>query len=111
MDLSVKVATEAAKQKVDRFIEVSTAQVYEAGKKPSKENSKTDPWTALAKHKLKAEEELRKIAGLNLVIVRPATVYGPGDINGLCKYIQSCCSVYLRCLQPHASFAVLSTNT
>lgn len=93
LDLSVKVATEAAKQKVDRFIEVSTAQVYEAGKKPSKENAKADPWTALAKHKLQAEEQLRKIAGLNLVIVRPATVYGPGDINGLSPRI-ICGAVY-----------------
>jgi len=93
LDLSTKVATEAAKQKVDRFIEVSTAQVYEAGKKPSKENSKTDPWTALAKFKLKAEEDLRKIAGLNLIIVRPAIVYGPGDINGLSPRV-ICGAVY-----------------
>jgi len=83
LDLSVKVATEAAKQKVDRFIEVSTAQVYEAGKKPSKEGDKIDPWTNLAKFKHQAEEALRGIAGLNLIIVRPAIVYGPGDISGL----------------------------
>jgi len=83
LDLSVKVATEAAKQQVDRFIEVSTAQVYEAGKKKAKEGDKTDPWTTIAKYKLKAEEELRKINGLNLIIVRPATVYGPGDTTGL----------------------------
>jgi nucleoside-diphosphate-sugar epimerase len=87
LDLSVKVATEAAKQQVDRFIEVSTAQVYEAGKKKAKEGDKTDPWTGIAKFELKAEEELRKIGGLNLIIVRPATVYGPGDINGLCTYM------------------------
>jgi len=93
LDLSVKVATEAAKQKVDRFVEISTAQVYEEGKKARKENAKTNPWTALAKHKLKAEEELRKIAGLNLIIVRPATVYGPGDINGLTPRI-ICGAVY-----------------
>lgn len=93
LDLSVKCATEAAKVKVDRFIEISTAQVYEAGKKPSKENGKTDPWTALAKHKLKAEEELRKIPGLNLIIVRPAMIYGPGDISGLSPRI-ICGAVY-----------------
>jgi len=93
LDLSVKVATEAAKQKVDRFIEVSTAQVYEAGKKASKEKDKTDPWTSLAKFKLQAEEQLRKIPGLNLIIVRPATVYGPGDINGLSPRI-ICGAVY-----------------
>jgi len=83
LDVSVKCATEAAKQGVDRFIEVSTAQVYEAGKKPSKEDSKLDPWTLLAKFKLQAEEALRKIPGLNLIIVRPAVVYGPGDISGI----------------------------
>jgi len=93
LDLSVKCATEAAKQKVDRFIEISTAQVYEAGKKPSKEADKLDPWTLLAKYKLKAEEELRKIPGLNLIIVRPAIVYGPGDVSGLSPRV-ICGAVY-----------------
>jgi len=32
LDLSVKCATEAAKQGVERFVEVSTAQIYEAKK-------------------------------------------------------------------------------
>jgi nucleoside-diphosphate-sugar epimerase len=93
LDLSVKVATEAAKRQVDRFIEVSTAQVYEAGKKPSKEGDKLDPWTTLAKFELKAEDELRKIGGLNLIVVRPAIVYGPGDVNGLSPRI-ICGAVY-----------------
>jgi len=93
LELSVKCATEAAKLKVPKFIEVSTAQVYEAGKKPSKEGDKTDPWTLVAKYKLKAEDELKKIAGLNLIIVRPAIVYGPGDILGLSPRI-ICGAVY-----------------
>jgi len=93
LDLSVKVANEAAKQKVDKFIEVSTAQVYEAGKKKAKEGDKTDPWTGIAKFELKAEEELRKIAGLNLIIVRPVYVYGPGDITALSPRI-ICGAVY-----------------
>ncbi|KAI8819668.1 uncharacterized protein EV422DRAFT_588472 [Fimicolochytrium jonesii] len=81
--LSVAVAKEAAKRKVKVFVEVSTAQVYESDKKPSTEESKLKPWTAVAKSKLKAEEELKKIPGLNLVIVRPALVYGPGDVYGI----------------------------
>ncbi|KAI8920007.1 hypothetical protein DFJ77DRAFT_450768 [Powellomyces hirtus] len=81
--LSVAVANEAAKRKVKVFVEVSTAQVYESDKKPSGEESKVKPWTAVAKSKLKAEEELKKIPGLNLVILRPALVYGPGDVYGL----------------------------
>jgi len=82
-DLSVKCAQEAAKTKVDRFIEVSTAQVYKPNKDPSKESDKIDPWTNIATFKLKAEEELRKIPGLNIIIVRPANVYGTGDVQGL----------------------------
>jgi len=93
LDLSVKVATEAAKRGTDRFIEVSTAQVYEAGKKKAKEGDKADPWTSIAKYELRAEEELRKIPGLNLIVVRPAIVYGPGDINGLSPRI-ICGAVY-----------------
>jgi nucleoside-diphosphate-sugar epimerase len=81
--LSVCVAKEAAKRGIKVFVEVSTAQVYEADKKPSNEDSKIKPWTLIAKYKSKAEGELKKIEGLNLVILRPAIVYGPGDILGL----------------------------
>ena len=49
----------------------------------SDETDKVKPWTQIAKYKLQAEEELRKIAGLNLIIVRPAIVYGPGDVAGI----------------------------
>lgn len=81
--LSISCAKEAAKRNVKVFVEVSTAQVYDSGKKPSNENGSCKPWTILAKHKLKAEEELKKIPGLNLIIVRPAIVYGPSDISGI----------------------------
>ncbi|KAJ1551378.1 hypothetical protein HK405_014631, partial [Cladochytrium tenue] len=81
--LSVTCAKEAAKRGVKVFVEASTAQVYEADKKPSNEESKIKPWTLIAKYKLKAEEELRKIPGLNLVILRPAVIYGPGDQLGI----------------------------
>jgi len=83
IDVSVTCANAAAKRGVKRFIEFSTAQVYDAGKKPSTEEDKLKPWTKLAKAKQTAEEELKKITGLNLVIVRPAIVYGPGDITGI----------------------------
>jgi nucleoside-diphosphate-sugar epimerase len=82
-DVSVTCAKAAAKAGVARFIEVSTAQVYSGDKKSSSEDDKTKPWTKLAKAKLDAEEELKKIQGLNLVIVRPAVVYGPGDVLGI----------------------------
>lgn len=65
--LSVTVAKEAAKRKIRAFVEVSTAQVYEAGKKPSDEGGKLKPWTQIAKAKLKAEEEISKIAGYSVL--------------------------------------------
>lgn len=93
IDLSVKCAKIAAKHNVKKFIEVSTAQIYDAGKKPSAEGDKEKPWTNLASAKLEAENELKKIEGLNLVIVRPAIVYGPGDMNGITPRI-ICAAVY-----------------
>eukprot|EP01116_Phalansterium_solitarium_P008876 TRINITY_DN22845_c0_g1_i1.p1 TRINITY_DN22845_c0_g1~~TRINITY_DN22845_c0_g1_i1.p1 ORF type:complete len:402 (+),score=-0.39 TRINITY_DN22845_c0_g1_i1:106-1206(+) len=82
-DVAVSCANAAAKQNVSRFIHVSTAQVYDAGKKASEEGDKIKPWTKLSKAHFNAEEELKKITGLNVIIIRPAVVYGPGDINGI----------------------------
>eukprot|EP00033_Pygsuia_biforma_P000598 GCRY01000707.1.p1 GENE.GCRY01000707.1~~GCRY01000707.1.p1 ORF type:complete len:362 (+),score=76.97 GCRY01000707.1:126-1211(+) len=82
-DLSVKCATEAAKRGVEKFIEISTSQIYSAGKKASDEGAKKDPWTKVGKYKLQVEEEFKKISGLNYIIIRPAIVYGVGDVNGL----------------------------
>jgi nucleoside-diphosphate-sugar epimerase len=93
IDVSVTCAKAAAKAGVKRFIEVSTSQVYSGDKKSSAEDDKTKPWTKLAQAKLKAEEELKKIPGLNLTIVRPAIVYGPGDILGITPRI-ICAAVY-----------------
>jgi len=76
-------AAEAAKNKVARFIHVSTGQVYDADKKASKEDAKIKPWTGIAKAHEEAEDYVRKTAGLNWVIVRPAVVYGTGDVYGL----------------------------
>jgi len=83
LDVSVTAATAAAQRGVKRYIEISTAQVYESSKKPTDENGSLKPWTKLAEYKLEAEKALKKISGLNLIVVRPAIVYGPGDITGL----------------------------
>jgi len=82
-DLSVKCATEAAKRGVEKYVEVSTAQVYASEKKPVTEKGKISPSTGLGKYKYKAEEALRNISGLPLIIVRPSFVYGPGDATSL----------------------------
>jgi len=81
--LSTLCSAAAVKHKVKRYIEVSTAQVYEAGKKPSTENDKVKPWTDIARASYDAEQVVAHTHGLNYVIVRPAVVYGTGDILGL----------------------------
>lgn len=92
-DVCVKIAQEAVKRKPKKFVHLSTAQVYEAGKKPCKENGTLEPWTTLAKIHLKTEESLKGIAGLPLVILRPSTVYGPGDVQGIAPRV-ICAAVY-----------------
>ena len=72
------VGKEAAKRGVKAFIEVSTGQVYNPNRTPQKETDKTSkPLTKQAKWKLQAEEDLSKIPGLKLCILRLPNVYGP----------------------------------
>lgn len=56
---------------------MSTGMVYKPDSTPRKETDKLKPWNNLAKWRLKAEEDLAKIEGLNLVILRLPNVYGP----------------------------------
>jgi len=73
---------EAAKHKIKRFIQVSTGQVYKAEKKPSTETSTLKPWTMIAQAHADAEAVVQQSA-LNYIIVRPAIVYGTGDVLGI----------------------------
>ncbi|KAF7195210.1 putative short-chain dehydrogenase/reductase family 42E member 2 [Pseudocercospora fuligena] len=76
--LSLSVGKEAARRGVKAFVECSTGTVYNPNKTPQKETEKTSkPHTKQAKWKLAAEEELSKIAGLKLVVLRFPNVYGP----------------------------------
>lgn len=73
----MNVGKEAAKRKVKCFVELSTGMVYKPDSTPRKETDKLKPWSNLAKWKLKAEEDLAKIEGLNVVVMRMAHAYGP----------------------------------
>jgi len=81
--LSTNMAQEAVKHKVDKYIEVSSADVYEPRDKPNTEKDKLKPWTKIGIAKLAAENNIQQVKGLPLIIVRPAVVYGPSDIRGL----------------------------
>ncbi|KAF1997581.1 NAD dependent epimerase/dehydratase family protein [Amniculicola lignicola CBS 123094] len=75
--LSMTVGKEAARRNIRCYVEMSTGMIYKPDSVPRKETDKTKPWNKLAKWKLQAEEDLAKIDGLNLVILRTAHVYGP----------------------------------
>ena len=82
--LSKLCAERSAKGRVKRFIEVSTALVYKAQKsRAHKEDGILDPWTLQAKAKLAAERHVLDVEGLDAVVLRPAFVYGIGDVSGL----------------------------
>ncbi|KAI0199083.1 NAD(P)-binding protein [Astrocystis sublimbata] len=77
LGLTMAVGNEAAKRGVKCFVELSTGMVYKPNSSPSKEGDKLKPWSKIATYKAQAEEELAKIQGLNLVIVRLPHIYGP----------------------------------
>jgi len=83
LEPAVKCGKAALKNGVKKFVEISHASVYDGNSKPVAEKGKISPWTTQAKFRRKAEEELGKIQGLPLVILRPAIVYGPGDVASL----------------------------
>lgn len=77
---------------MQRYIEVSTAFVYKSqAKTPASETAELQPWTLQAKFKLEAEEEIRKLSGLDVVFVRPATVHD------LAQPYCPCALVHLSC--------------
>uniref|UniRef100_T1HA61 Epimerase domain-containing protein n=1 Tax=Rhodnius prolixus TaxID=13249 RepID=T1HA61_RHOPR len=81
--VSINCAVASAKNNVQRFIELSSGQVFNSEKVAHKEEDKVEPWTNIAKYKLKVEQELKNIENLNFTIIRPATVYGLGDKTAL----------------------------
>lgn len=83
-DVCLKCAEAAAKQNAV-FIHVSDARCYKAlgGDKASNEESKVDPRTKLAEAHINAEKKISEIKNLRYFVVRPSTVYGPGDRTGM----------------------------
>jgi len=82
-----RVCAEAAKRHgCTRFIEMSTAQVYSHKGAPTggwTEDGTLAPWTGIGRARLEAEHKVAETAGLDFVVLRPAVVYGPGDVVGL----------------------------
>ncbi|MDR3213192.1 MAG: NAD-dependent epimerase/dehydratase family protein [Azoarcus sp.] len=84
VDGSLRLARQAARAGVRRFVFVSTAKVWGGRTLPGQPftvDSAPDPDDAYARSKLEAERALRALAAdgsMEVVIVRPPLVYGPG---------------------------------
>jgi len=86
IDVARSCAGVAARIGCQRFIEVSTSQIYKGKNQPDDgwaEDGEIEPWTGVGTARFEAENVVRNTEGLNHVIVRPCIVYGPGDILGL----------------------------
>ncbi|KFX97667.1 hypothetical protein O988_04752 [Pseudogymnoascus sp. VKM F-3808] len=83
--LAQSIGKEAAKRGVKAFVELSSGLVYKSDSSPRKETDKLKPAIKHAQYKLQAEEELAKIEGLNLIIMRLAFTYGKYDSKFVSK--------------------------
>lgn len=92
------LARQAANAGVKRFIYISSAKVhgeYSAGYKVFSEKDEPVPQSPYAVSKYEAEVALQALAeetGLELVIVRPAPLYGFGVSTGFCCLLKHCTS-------------------
>ncbi|KAF5300487.1 hypothetical protein FQA39_LY02286 [Lamprigera yunnana] len=83
LKLSLNCANQAALHKVQRYIEISSGQMFNAEKIAHKEDDAIKPWNFIAKWKSQVEVELEQIPDLRYTILRPAVIYGLGDKSGL----------------------------
>ena len=81
--VAIRAANRSQQMKVKKFVHISDARVYEGTSTSKTESSTLKPWTVLATAHQKAENAIKSIPGLNWVILRPAIVYGPGDVSGI----------------------------
>lgn len=81
-DATLNLARQSAASGVKRFVFISTIKVNGEGRDaPYRETDVAEPEDAYAVSKWEAEQGLRRIAqetGLEIVILRPPLVYGPG---------------------------------
>lgn len=79
---TLALARQAAEVGVRRLVFLSSIKVNgEGAQAPYRESDPPAPWDAYAKSKWRAEQGLRELAsetGLEVVVLRPPLVYGPG---------------------------------
>lgn len=86
------VAQAAIKNGVKNFVFISSVSVYGGSAQGSDETAQCQPQGLYAESKLQAERrlvELCQSAGMNLAILRLATLYGEGDPGNVARLIQA----------------------
>jgi nucleoside-diphosphate-sugar epimerase len=113
-----QLACAAVEGEVKRFVFLSTIKVNgEENMRPYRESDSPAPEDAYAISKLQAEEELKKIAtasGMELVILRPPLVYGPGvkaNFLALIKMVAKGVPLPLASIRNRRSFIFLENLT
>ncbi|KAL0232368.1 hypothetical protein PCE1_002709 [Barthelona sp. PCE] len=92
-NIALNCARAAVENGVEKFIYLSDARVYKPKSKPLNEKAKISPQHVIASAHYAAEEGLRAMNGLPLIILRPAIVYGIGDLKGLMPRV-ACAAIY-----------------
>lgn len=92
-EATLNLARQAAQSGVKRFVFISTIKVNgEGGNEPYRETDVPAPEDAYAISKWEAEQGLQRIAretGLEVVILRPPLVYGPGVKANFLRLMQT----------------------
>jgi len=95
VEATVKLARQAAAAGVKRFVYLSSIKVngeFTSMERPFRETDIPNPRDFYAVSKLRAEEALRPLAagtGMEVVIIRPPMVYGPGVKANFAKLLKS----------------------
>tara|TARA_B110000014_G_scaffold256234_1_gene239082 strand:- start:9599 stop:10555 length:957 start_codon:yes stop_codon:yes gene_type:complete len=116
IDGTLNLASQALEFGIKRFIYISSAKVNGESSqydRPFTEKDKPNPVGDYAISKYKAEQGLIKLSereGLDLTIIRPALIYGPGvraNFLSIMKLIQRGIPLPLRSIKNHRSFISL----
>lgn len=114
---TLHLAREAARLGVGRFVFVSSAKVHGEGReRPYREDDPAMPQDAYARSKWAAETGLAEIArdtGLEVVVLRPPLVYGPGargNFAALARAIQRGLPLPLGALRQNRRSLVSAAN-
>jgi len=80
---AAKMASAMAAGKCKKWVELSTAIVYEGSKIPLDEKGPIAPWNVVAEFRYQAEKIITQQPKLPCTILRASIVYGPGDTHGI----------------------------